>query len=121
VVQLALELLYRPRGAFVPSGGARRLHVLARAKAFALSKLAAAFAVLNDAYGYWSCTPVAGSLTINTSAVRRTFATWMANMGVPENVLVARMGHTSSKMIRKVYARLQPASETPSSRRRIRG
>jgi Phage integrase family len=41
--------------------------------------------------------------------LRRTFATWMANMGVAENVLVALMGHTSSKMIRKVYARLQPA------------
>jgi integrase len=40
--------------------------------------------------------------------LRRTFATWMANMGVAENVLVALMGHTSSKMIRKVYAKLQP-------------
>lgn len=40
--------------------------------------------------------------------LRRTFATWMANMGVAENVLVAIMGHTSSKMIRKVYAKLQP-------------
>jgi integrase len=40
--------------------------------------------------------------------LRRTFATWLANLGVPENALVAMMGHTSSKMIRQVYAQLQP-------------
>jgi integrase len=40
--------------------------------------------------------------------LRRTYATWLANMGIAENVLIAFMGHTSSRMIRKVYAKLQP-------------
>ena len=50
----------------------------------------------------------AGIPPCSPNDLRRTFATWMANMGVPENVLVALMGHTSSKMIRRVYAQLQP-------------
>jgi integrase/recombinase XerC len=50
----------------------------------------------------------AGIPPCSPNDLRRTFATWMANLGVPENVLVALMGHTSSKMIRRVYALLQP-------------
>jgi integrase len=41
--------------------------------------------------------------------LRRTFATWLANMAVAENIVVALMGHTSSRMVRRVYAQLQPS------------
>ena len=39
---------------------------------------------------------------------RRTFCSWMAQAGVPELTIVRLMGHTSSAMIRQVYARLSP-------------
>jgi integrase len=51
----------------------------------------------------------AGIPPCSPNDLRRTYATWLANMGTAENVLIALMGHTSSRMIRKVYAKLQPS------------
>lgn len=39
--------------------------------------------------------------------LRRTFATWLANQGVPELVVAKMLGHGSSQMVRRVYAQLQ--------------
>ena len=42
--------------------------------------------------------------------LRRTFCSWLANSGVPEHVTVRMMGHTSSAMVRRVYAQLAPST-----------
>lgn len=39
--------------------------------------------------------------------LRRTFATWLANMGVSEGTVAKMLGHSSSQMVRKVYAKLE--------------
>jgi integrase len=39
--------------------------------------------------------------------LRRTFASWLANMGVSEGSVSKLLGHGSSQMVRKVYARLE--------------
>lgn len=41
---------------------------------------------------------------------RRTFCTWMAAAGVPERHCAELMGHASTAMVRKVYARIRTAS-----------
>lgn len=45
----------------------------------------------------------------STNDLRRTFASWCWHNGVDERVCVLWMGHTSSKMVREVYA--QPSRE----------
>lgn len=45
----------------------------------------------------------------STNDLRRTFATWAWQGGVPEEVCIRWMGHASAKMIREVYA--QPSQE----------
>lgn len=40
-----------------------------------------------------------------TKDLRRTFASWAFQVGVDEGLLVKWMGHTSSQMVRRVYAR----------------
>lgn len=39
--------------------------------------------------------------------LRRTFATWLANMGTPESVVAKMLGHGSSMMVRRVYAQIE--------------
>lgn len=39
--------------------------------------------------------------------LRRTFATWLANMGTLENVVAKLLGHGSSQMVRRVYSKLE--------------
>ena len=41
---------------------------------------------------------------VSPNARRRTFATWLAEAGVHELVTASLMGHTSSAMVRRVYA-----------------
>jgi integrase len=48
----------------------------------------------------------AGIPKVSPNDLRRTFATWQAEAGVPEAVTASLMGHTSSQMVRRVYARI---------------
>ncbi|MDH5673703.1 MAG: site-specific integrase [Myxococcales bacterium] len=48
----------------------------------------------------------AGIDRVTPNDLRRSFASWQAEQGVPELVTAALMGHSSSKMVRKVYARI---------------
>jgi integrase len=41
---------------------------------------------------------------VTANDLRRTYATWMAEAGVPESLLLRYMGHTSSAMLRRVYS-----------------
>lgn len=45
-----------------------------------------------------------------TNDLRRTFATWHRNAGVPLEYLAPMMGHTTTSMLERVYARLKPES-----------
>lgn len=42
--------------------------------------------------------------------LRRTFATWLAGMGVSEGTVAKMLGHSSSAMVRKVYAQIERSS-----------
>jgi len=46
----------------------------------------------------------AGIESLTANDLRRTYATWMAERGVPESLLLKYMGHTSSTMLRRVYS-----------------
>ena len=48
----------------------------------------------------------AGVPQVSANDFRRTFATWCGEAGVDESTVVAWMGHTSSKMVRRVYQQL---------------
>ena len=48
----------------------------------------------------------AGIEKVSPNDFRRTFATWQAEEGVPDLVTSSLMGHTSSLMVRKVYAKI---------------
>ena len=48
----------------------------------------------------------AGIEKVTPNDLRRTFATWLAEAGVPELVVASLMGHTTSQMVRKVYAKI---------------
>ena len=41
---------------------------------------------------------------LTANDLRRGYATWMAERGVPESLLLKYMGHSSSAMLRKVYS-----------------
>jgi integrase len=41
---------------------------------------------------------------VTANDLRRTYATWMAEAGVPESLLLKYMGHTTSAMLRRVYS-----------------
>jgi integrase len=44
----------------------------------------------------------------STNDLRRTFATWLLHAGVPEATTIRLLGHTSSAMVRRVYAQHSP-------------
>jgi integrase len=48
----------------------------------------------------------AGVPAVSANDFRRTFATWCGEAGVDESTVVSWMGHTSSKMVRRVYQQL---------------
>lgn len=52
----------------------------------------------------------AGIVRVSANDLRRTFCSWLCNAGVPELTTVKLMGHSSSAMVRKVYARLAPST-----------
>lgn len=60
----------------------------------------------------------AGAPRVTPNDLRRTFATWLAESGTPELVVARLMGHTSSAMVRRVYARVG-ASSTASALRSL--
>ncbi len=43
---------------------------------------------------------------LSANDLRRSFATWLAERGVPEMITAALMGHANSGMVRRVYARI---------------
>ena len=47
---------------------------------------------------------MAGIAPLTANDLRRTYATWMAERGIPESLLLKFMGHASSTMLRKVYS-----------------
>lgn len=51
----------------------------------------------------------AGVPHASTNDLRRTFASWAWQQGVPEALVIKWMGHKSSRMVREVYA--QPSTE----------
>jgi len=44
---------------------------------------------------------------LSPNDLRRTFATWMANLGASEMAVARMLGHGSSQMVRRVYAKLE--------------
>lgn len=48
----------------------------------------------------------AGVPAVSANDFRRTFATWCGEAGVDESTVISWMGHTSSKMVRRVYQQL---------------
>ncbi|MCB9656756.1 MAG: tyrosine-type recombinase/integrase [Polyangiales bacterium] len=48
----------------------------------------------------------AGIPPVSPNDLRRTFASWLAERGVPELVTASLMGHSNSAMVRRVYARI---------------
>jgi len=48
----------------------------------------------------------AGIAKVSPNDLRRTFASWQAEAGVPEAVTASLMGHTSSAMVRRFYGRI---------------
>ncbi len=52
----------------------------------------------------------AGIARVSANDLRRTFVSWLANAGVPELTVIRLVGHTSSTMVRRVYAQLAPAT-----------
>jgi integrase len=52
----------------------------------------------------WCADAGIGPLTAND--LRRTYATWMSERGVPESLLLRYMGHASSAMLRTVYTQV---------------
>jgi integrase len=48
----------------------------------------------------------AGIVPVTHNDLRRTFATWLCEEGVPEHTTSALMGHASSAMVRRVYSRI---------------
>jgi integrase len=47
---------------------------------------------------------MAGIAPLTANDLRRSYATWLAESGVPESLLLKFMGHTSSTMLRRVYS-----------------
>lgn len=52
----------------------------------------------------------AGMDRVSANDLRRTFCSWLCNAGVPELTVTKLMGHSSSAMVRRVYAQLAPST-----------
>lgn len=53
----------------------------------------------------------AGVARVSCNDLRRTFATWLAEAGVPEAVTASLLGHASTAMVRRVYTRIGRAAQ----------
>jgi integrase len=53
----------------------------------------------------------AGIAPVSRNDLGRTFASWLAESGVPELVTASLLGHASSAMVRRVYARIGPTAQ----------
>lgn len=51
-----------------------------------------------------------GIAHVSANDLRRTFCSWLCNAGVPELSVIKLMGHSSSAMVRRVYAQLAPST-----------
>ncbi len=58
----------------------------------------------------------AGIAPASPNDFRRTFATWLAEAGVPELVTASLLGHASSQMVRRVYTRVRPSTQQAAIR-----
>lgn len=54
---------------------------------------------------------------VSPNDLRRTFASWHAEAGTPELVVVQLMGHRSSAMVRRVYARIGSQAQSDAAAR----
>lgn len=54
---------------------------------------------------------------VSPNDLRRTFATWHAESGTSELVVAPLMGHSSSAMVRRVYARIGSAAQVDAAAR----
>lgn len=52
----------------------------------------------------------AGVKRVSPNDLRRTFASWLVQQGVPLLTIAAMMGHTSTRMLEKVYGKLSQAN-----------
>ena len=57
----------------------------------------------------------AGIGPVSPNDLRRTFASWLAEAGVPEMGIAQMMGHTSSAMVRRVYAKIGSAAKADAA------
>lgn len=53
----------------------------------------------------------AGIAPVSPNDLRRTFASWLCDFGIPESVTAQLMGHASSNMVRRVYHRAGPEAK----------
>lgn len=63
----------------------------------------------------------AGIPPVTPNDLRRTFGTWLRAWGVSPDVIGAAMGHTTSRMVERVYGRLSPADLGSLIEARTRG
>ena len=52
-----------------------------------------------------------GIASVSPNDLRRTFASWLAERGVPEVTVAQMLGHRSSAMVRRVYARIGTSAQ----------
>lgn len=63
----------------------------------------------------------AGLDPVTPNDLRRTFGTWLRAWGVTPDAIAVAMGHTTSRMVERVYARLSPADLGRLMEERTRG
>jgi len=64
---------------------------------------------------------LAGIAPVTPNDLRRTFGTWLRAWGVSPDVIGAAMGHTTSRMVERVYGRLSPTDLGALIEARTRG
>lgn len=57
----------------------------------------------------------AGIAPLSPNDLRRTFASWLAEAGVSEMQIAQMMGHTTSGMVRRVYAKIGSAAQAAAA------
>jgi integrase len=63
----------------------------------------------------------AGIEPVSPNDLRRTFSKWLRNDGVTPDLIASAMGHTSSRMVEKVYGKIGPEELGTLLRERVRG